>query len=129
MKKSLEKYNCPFCDVMLMKGQIIHVLPYWFVINNNKPLCDGHLLLIPRRHVRGLEDIGWMEWFFYKVGVLWCISFLKNKRKKDAFSFINAPSGQSVFHFHHHFVPNWFGPHGLDALLRKGRKKHLTKTR
>ena len=119
----VENKDCPFCNVNLLYNNVLLTIPFWFVIDNNKPLTDGHIMLIPNRHIRSLEEMHFLEAIFYWIGLKWVFHYMKSKSKTgDAFSFVNAPSGQSVFHLHHHIVPNWFGIHGFDHLLRDSKK-------
>jgi len=110
--------KCIFCNEQIMSKQRIKQFTDWFVINNNKPLAIGHLLVISRKHIRSLAEIDVLMWKSYREALHWAIVYIKKNHHKNPFTFINAPEGQSVFHFHHHLVPNYFGPNEFDEKLR-----------
>jgi len=50
---------CPFCDVK--KERIIYNSQYTFVMLSNPRLMPGHLLVIPKRHVERIAELGVRE--------------------------------------------------------------------
>lgn len=49
--------NCPFCDINKEKSRIIRRYKYCFVMFSNPRLMEGHLLVVPKRHVEKLSDL------------------------------------------------------------------------
>lgn len=47
--------DCPFCD--LSNESIVHSSNYGFVIRDNYPVTEGHLLVIPTSHVTSIFDL------------------------------------------------------------------------
>ena len=56
-----EKKACPFCRIDTMKNRVLENWGSFFVTLSNPRLMEGHLLVIPHRHVGGLYDLRWDE--------------------------------------------------------------------
>lgn len=117
--------KCPFCDVDVTTNRILYKNTAFFVMDNIKPIVGGHLLIIPYRHIRMEVDILSEEFPFYRMAIRWTDRYIQDRFFKDVFSFINAPSGQSVPHFHKHMMPNSFPMHGVDTALREYLVEYL----
>lgn len=111
--------NCPFCELHALQGQILHRGSLFYVMTNIKPLVDGHIMIIPFRHIREETKFNRPEWLEFRKIMRWANLYIKRKYDKDVFSFVNAPSGQSVLHYHRHLLPNPFVAHGADTALRE----------
>ena len=53
--------DCPFCDIDETRTRIIADKKHVFVALSNPRLMDGHLLVIPRRHVQKLSELNEFE--------------------------------------------------------------------
>jgi len=49
--------NCPFCEINKEKTRIIKQGKNVFVIFSNPRLMEGHLLVIPKRHIEKLSEL------------------------------------------------------------------------
>lgn len=49
--------NCPFCNIDKEKTRIIRKGKNIFVVFSNPRLMEGHLLVIPKRHVEKLSEL------------------------------------------------------------------------
>lgn len=49
--------NCPFCSIDKQKTVIIRENKNTLVVFSNPKLMDGHLLVIPRKHVEKLSEL------------------------------------------------------------------------
>jgi histidine triad (HIT) family protein len=49
--------NCVFCNIRIMKGRIIDNSKNTFTILSNPALVNGHLLVIPKRHVEKISEL------------------------------------------------------------------------
>lgn len=58
MKK---KKDCPFCNIDETRTRIIKEGKYVLVVLSNPRLVDGHLLVIPKRHVEKLSQLNKKE--------------------------------------------------------------------
>jgi len=49
--------NCVFCEINKEKTRIIEEKEYTLVILSNPRLTEGHLLIIPKRHVEKISEL------------------------------------------------------------------------
>lgn len=50
--------DCPFCNIEKEKTRIIKEGKHVFVVFSNPRLVEGHLLVIPKRHVEKVSELG-----------------------------------------------------------------------
>lgn len=116
------QYDCPFCDVS--KERIAFETPCSLAIWDGYPVTQGHLLIVPRRHVavwRGLEthevsDLG--------SAIEQAQRYLGDRFSIDGFNvgFNEGPAaGQTVPHFHVHIIPRRLG----DMADPRGGVRHV----
>lgn len=53
--------DCPFCTIDKLKTRIVKNYKHCFVVLSNPRLVDGHLLVIPKRHVEKLSQLTKVE--------------------------------------------------------------------
>lgn len=101
--------SCPFCDHASL-DVILDETERFFLLADNAPLVEGHMLIVPREHHTCYgaipaehED----EWLALKARVA---RFCAEVYRPPIF-FEHGVFGQSVFHAHLHVVP--LGPSGL----------------
>ena len=116
------QHDCPFCDVS--KERIAFETPCSLAIWDGYPVTQGHLLIVPRRHVavwRGLEthevsDLG--------SAIEQAQRYLGDRFSIDGFNvgFNEGPAaGQTVPHFHVHIIPRRLG----DMADPRGGVRHV----
>ena len=88
------------------------------VFTDTCPIVDPHVMIIPKRHIRGLIDLYPEEWEDFYSAHAYAYVQVKNGSTKEPFVFVNAPQDQSVKHLHIHVFPGVFGVHGVDKALR-----------
>ncbi len=100
--------DCPFCEVH--EPVISNQLAY--VTYDSYPVSNGHLLIIPVRHVADYFDMTQKE----KTAVMELVgqgkALLDQKLKPDGYNVgINSGSaaGQTVMHAHVHLIPRYRG--------------------
>ena len=49
--------NCPFCEINKEKTRIINESEHTLVIMSNPRLMEGHLLIIPKRHIEKMSEL------------------------------------------------------------------------
>ena len=123
MQPNLIMTNCIFCDIIAKKAPatILHEDEDCLVIKTNRPLAPLHLLVIPRRHIESLNDLG--EADAAMAGRL----LLTVKKTAETLGVaekgyrvaINTGhgGGQTVFHLHVHLLS---GVQMDEAMLAKG---------
>ncbi|MFQ5679812.1 MAG: HIT family protein [Gemmatimonadota bacterium] len=102
--------GCPFCEVEPERIRL--EAEVGLAIRDLFPVADGHLLVIPRRHVASLYDLTASE-----QTALWDLTrdarnLLIDELRPDGFTIgLNEgmAAGQSVDHSHLHVIPRYLG--------------------
>lgn len=99
---------CPFCDPVVLEKQEVVASPQAMVLYNQKPLAEGHILVIPKRHVErfeelSVEEMGEIQELIAQVAKAFPLAY----GAQDYFIMQkNGPlAGQSVPHLHFHVFP------------------------
>lgn len=85
---------------------------YAFAIYDSFPVSKGHSLIIPKKVVSSIFDLGDEEYSFLFKLTKDVKLILKNKFNPDAFNFgINdgEKAGQTIEHAHLHIIPRYSG--------------------
>lgn len=110
--------DCIFCKII--NGEIPsikvyedeHVLAFMDIM----PLTKGHTLLIPKKHCQDIFDMPEdVAANLYKVApkIARAIKEAFNPVGMNTLNNNGAAAGQSVFHFHYHFIPRYDETDGL----------------
>ena len=106
--------NCPFCNIenLVDKSRIIYQDSTWVAIYDNYPVSQGHVLLIPKRHVETFFGLNMVE--FGSMGVtIGIIKMLLDKKFHPTGYNIGVncgkSAGQTVMHCHIHIIPRYDG--------------------
>ncbi|MFX3673791.1 MAG: HIT family protein [Paenisporosarcina sp.] len=121
--------DCLFCKIV--SGSIPstkvyeddHVVAFMDIM----PLTKGHTLLIPKKHYANVYEMPSEE-----AGQLFSVvpkiaSALNTAFEPAGLNLINnngAPAGQSVFHFHLHFIPRYDKTDGLKVNWQTKEKQY-----
>lgn len=84
---------------------------FWRVLVNRFPYMDGNLMIIPKKHVEKIEDIGPEEWRDFGDVLAEVKRVLGNIFKTDSFNIglnLGPQSGASIAHLHWQVVPRKF---------------------
>mgnify|MGYP000701639272 CR=1 FL=1 len=99
--------DCIFCKIVSgdMKSQIVDADDSVIVIKDIHPQAPVHYLIIPKKHVRDLSDL---DDPVVAADILLMANKLANQLPGDRacklISNNGRDAGQSVFHFHMHFL-------------------------
>jgi diadenosine tetraphosphate (Ap4A) HIT family hydrolase len=96
-----------------IKGKIIFRTDYFNIIEDEYPVNQGHMLIIPKRHIEDINQIDHKEW----VDLFFAIQLTKLKQLQkypncDGFNIgINEgkAAGQTINHLHIHIIPRYVG--------------------
>ena len=106
--------NCPFCNIEKTadKSRIVYQDDTWIAIYDNYPVSQGHVLLIPKRHVETFFNLNMVE--FSSIGVTIGIikMILDKKFHPDGYNIganCGEVAGQTVMHCHIHIIPRYKG--------------------
>jgi ATP adenylyltransferase len=104
------------------------------VMMNRFPYTNGHLLVSPRRHLPGLEELSEGELLDLLVSVRFSIQVLKKVMKSEGFNIglnLGRVAGAGVEeHVHFHIVPRWNGDTNYMTVLGEVRvvSEHIRAT-
>jgi diadenosine tetraphosphate (Ap4A) HIT family hydrolase len=111
MDSNIENKECPFCQ-KFDEGRIIYQDSSWVAIYDNYPVSEGHVLLIPKRHVKTYFELNYVELASVGINVGIVKRILDKKFKPDGYNIgINCgeAAGQTVPHCHIHIIPRYNG--------------------
>ncbi|WP_293682659.1 DEAD/DEAH box helicase family protein, partial [uncultured Phenylobacterium sp.] len=114
--------KCPFCEPD--PERIAFRTPDIAAIRDAFPVTEGHLLIVPRRHVAHWDDLTADEREALTAGVDRGRALLKGQFDPDGFNVgynDGAAAGQTVPHFHIHIIPRRTG----DVSDPRGGVRHV----
>jgi diadenosine tetraphosphate (Ap4A) HIT family hydrolase len=100
---------CPFCNID--QGRIRLENEYAMAFSYAHPVTDGHMLVVPRRHVSTIYDLEIAEQFAIWNLVAQSRDILLLQLKPDGFSIgftEGLRSEQTVSHVHVHIIPRGY---------------------
>lgn len=124
-----QESGCPFCamraphdnDLVVKRGE------HCFAVLNLHPYNPGHLMVLPWRHVAGLEDLTPEESAELMALTQQAVVTLKRVSTPHAFNvglnLGSAAGGSLAAHLHQHVVPRWNGDANFITVV--GRTKTL----
>ena len=104
------KTKCIFCDYD--QGEVIEQNSLAYLIYDNYPVNEGHMLIIPVRHVDNFFELTEKELSAIYGLLIKGQEKLKKKGKASGFNVgvnIGHDAGQTVFHVHVHLIPRLSG--------------------
>ncbi|MCC6010514.1 MAG: HIT domain-containing protein [Fervidicoccaceae archaeon] len=114
-----EEKSCLFCRVISVspdydeENLVVYRGEKTFVMLNKYPYNNGHLMVVPKRHVPSIEDLNDDELLELAKTINLMIRALKIAYNPDAFNIganIGRDAGAGIEeHFHVHVVPRWRG--------------------
>ena len=116
--KKEDDNSCVFCDAQNEniedeKSLVVHKGKEVFIVLNLYPYNNGHLMMIPYRHVSDYTELTKSELAEITELNSYCIKALKNIMKPQGFNFganIGKAGGAGIdAHLHFHLVPRWNG--------------------
>lgn len=123
--------NCVFCRIISgeLPSMKVYEDAYTLVIMDIAGDVDGHMLAIPKKHIKSIFDCDDITLHHVMDAVKVVASRLKEKCGYDGVNLLNASgeaAGQSVEHFHIHLIPRKDGD-GIDAWPRfQGAKEEIS---
>lgn len=119
--------DCIFCKIIdgTIPSAKIYEDEHVYAFMDIMPLTKGHTLIIPKNHKENVYDLSEEEASnLFKV-VPKIASALKDTYGPIGMNLINnngAHAGQSVFHFHLHFIPRYDKADGFSAIWNTKEK-------
>lgn len=120
---------CIFCELPKQKKSprnlILHKGKKAFVILNRYPYSNGHLMVVPKRHLEGLEKLTPSEHAELGVLVTRSVAVLKKAFKPQGFNIgmnLGRVAGAGIEdHVHTHVVPRWIGDASFMPVIGNSR--------
>ncbi len=100
--------TCPFCQ----KREVIVQNELAEAFYDGYPVSPGHMLIVPKRHIKSLFEATVEERTALWVLLSECKRILTEERQPDGFNIgINdgIAAGQTVMHLHIHLIPRFLG--------------------
>jgi diadenosine tetraphosphate (Ap4A) HIT family hydrolase len=120
-----EEDPCPFCSEKVLKRQQVYENDYFRIILEHCPIIEGHLLVIPKRHIMKAHELTQEEGASLIEAIQKTVQAFRSTFDTDEYIVYekNGPhAGQSVFHVHFHLIPvpkNGMPEHVKMALFAK----------
>ena len=109
-----ETGDCIFCSALTENSeQILFIGKHLFIILNKFPYNNGHLMLVPKRHISTLAQLGDEE-LSELASLMRSVEIVINESYKPNGINVGINVGRSAGagvpdHIHIHFVPRWDG--------------------
>jgi ATP adenylyltransferase len=123
-----EQSGCIFCDALAEAGGhplIVHRGERTFVILNKYPYNNGHLMVVPHRHVGRLADLDQAELLEFATLAQLAERALGEAYAAHGFNMglnLGKPAGAGVLdHVHLHVVPRWHGDTNFISVVGETR--------
>ncbi len=107
-QKKVAGSGCPFCSEGVLSKQAVFEEDGCYALLNYKPAVEGHMLIIPKRHVERFEDLTAAE----GAGIHAMIARVDRAERQalgaTGYALLQkngAEAGQSVPHVHFHYFP------------------------
>jgi diadenosine tetraphosphate (Ap4A) HIT family hydrolase len=104
-----EELNCAFCS---QTGEVVLMSDLCFARWDKYPVTEGHLLIIPKRHVPDYFSATAEEKLALWALVDQAKTLLDERFKPDGYNVginVGATAGQTVMHCHIHLIPRRLG--------------------
>ena len=106
----MDTLGCPFCSPL--SENVVLVNDFCFARWDNYPVNEGHMLIIPHRHIADYFDANEEEkkalWGLVDQAKL----FLDNQLSPQGYNIgvnVGEVAGQTVSHLHIHLIPRYAG--------------------
>jgi ATP adenylyltransferase len=133
-----ETSSCVFCEKLSERRDRENLLLYRsvhsFVVMNPFPYNNGHLMVLPNRHVAGMEGFSDAEFLDFMKTTQLCLDCLRDSMGPEGFNvginFGKVAGAGLGEHLHLHIVPRWAGDASFMAVVGETRviPEHLFRT-
>ncbi len=123
--------ECVFCAVVAGEAEasVVHEDETVVVFMDLNPVTPGHLLVVPRGHAVGLEDLDVaISTHVWSVGHHMARALRRSRLPCEGINVLlcdGAAAFQTVFHFHLHVIPRYAGDGWTLEARSKERKRSL----
>jgi diadenosine tetraphosphate (Ap4A) HIT family hydrolase len=101
---------CPFCADLAAGRNVVRETGPFFFRWDRYPVAEGHLLVIPRRHVELFAELSGLESQSLGSALKEAVELVKATADGVNIVINDGPAaGQTVPHLHIHVIPRWSG--------------------
>ena len=100
--------GCSFCDPKVITNQSVYENELFYVLVDYAPVVNGHLLVIPKRHIMKAHEMTKEEWSGLSDVIPKTVRVFQQAYNTDQYLILekNGPfAGQTVPHVHFHLLP------------------------
>ena len=106
--------ECIFCDIIegQAPAEVVFEDEETLAFMDINPASPGHTLIIPKRHVRDIYELGGETAAAVMRTTVKVARAVKMALQPDGMNLVQSnerAGGQEVFHFHMHIIPRWHG--------------------
>ncbi|MBY0386039.1 HIT domain-containing protein [bacterium] len=125
VRKIIKPKGCVFCQALKASKPSAVGLLYKsknaMIVLNKYPYNNGHLLLLPARHVGAIEDLTSTEWNEIHLLLKHSIEILKKSYNCSGLNVglnLGKAAGAGIpDHLHYHIIPRWVGDTNFFPLI------------
>lgn len=125
VRKIVKPKGCVFCQALESKKRsevgLLYKSKNAMVVLNKYPYNNGHLLLLPARHVGSIEDLKPKEWHEIHMVLKEAVSILKDAYNCSGLNVglnLGKAAGAGIpDHLHYHIIPRWVGDTNFFPLI------------
>lgn len=129
VRKVIRPDGCVFCQSLQGKtdrdNYILYRSAHSFVILNRYPYNNGHLLVLPRKHLGDMEELSEEEYIDLNLLVRRCVGILKKAYGCEGLNLgVNhgKVAGAGIpDHLHYHIIPRWSGDTNFFPLVAQSK--------
>ena len=102
---------CPFCAID-QNTKLLTETDTVIAVYDNFPVSNGHILVVPKRHVSNYFDLSIAEQKDLLYVINHCKLILDHNYNPDGYNIgvnVGVPGGQSIPHVHIHLIPRYKG--------------------
>ena len=127
--------GCIFCNALADQGDLtLYKGKITMVMMNKFPYNSGHLLIIPKRHLQGLDQLSVEENCDLSLLIKRSVEVMKKVMLPEGFNIglnMGKAAGAGIEeHLHYHIVPRWNGDLNFITVMDDIRvvPEHMQKT-
>ena len=138
IKSSPKAEGCVFCEKLLdtkdRENLLLHRSRHTFVLMNPFPYNNGHLMVLPRKHMPGMEGLEDEVLLDLMRTTQFCIDSLREAMSPEGFNMginLGKVAGAGLAdHLHLHIVPRWAGDASFMTVVGEVKviPDHVTRT-
>ena len=123
--------GCIFCAIAVGQAEasLVYEDETVLVFMDLHPVTPGHLLVVPRKHAMGLEDVdGAISAHVWSVGHYMARALRRSRMRCEGINVLlcdGEAAFQTVFHFHVHVIPHYAGDGWAVKPQTRGRERSL----